>query len=64
MKVRDVVQLLEREGFRCTRRRGSHRFFRKRQKRVLVAGHDGDELPKGVLAAIRRQSGLPRDLFR
>lgn len=64
MKVRDVIRLLEQEGFRCTQRRGSHRFFRKKEKRVLVAGHEGDELSKGVLAAIRRQSGLPREVFR
>ena len=67
MTVGDVVRILEGNGFVCARRKGSHRSFRKSgggRERVTVAGKDSDELPKGTLAAIRRQSGLPRRALR
>lgn len=67
MRVRDVIRILERHGFECVRRRGSHRVFARSDggpERVTVAGKPGFTLPRGTLAAIRRQSGLPRRLFR
>ena len=68
MKVRDVIRILERNGFRSIRQRGSHRHFRGevggRTELVTVPGEDGDDVPKGTLAAIKRQSGLPGRLFR
>lgn len=68
MKVRDVIRILTVHGFKLTRQRGSHRHFAgfiKGQRRlVTVPGTDGEEILKGTLAAIRRQSGLPRGLFR
>lgn len=68
MKVRDVIRILREHGFKLTRQRGSHRhfagFYDQQRRLVTVPGTDGEELPKGTLAAIRRQSGLPRRLFR
>ncbi len=68
MRVRDVVRVLEKNGFRFVRQSGSHRRYEGmvdgRVQRVTVAGKDGDELTHGTLAAIRRQSGLPRKSFR
>ena len=68
MKVRDVIRILSEHGFELTRQRGSHRhyvgFYNGRRRLVTVPGTDGEDLPKGTLAAIRRQSGLPRRLFR
>lgn len=59
MKVRDVIEILEREGWRLDRRRGSHRQFRHpdRPGTVTVAGQLGDEVPRGTLASIWRQAG-------
>lgn len=68
MKVRDVTALLRTNGFRLVRQRGSHRRFEGtvdgESRRVTVPGKDNDEVAKGTLAAIRRQSGLSRTLFR
>ena len=67
MKVREVIRRLQKHGFKCVRQRGSHRIFRRTiggRERVTVAGKGRDELPRGTLAAIRRQSGLPRSAFR
>ena len=50
------------------RQRGSHRHFngivKGRTRMVTVPGADGDDVPKGTLGSIRRQSGLPAHLFR
>ena len=68
MKVRDVIRVLEEHGFELVRQRGDHRRFKGvsggRTRMVTVPGAVGADLPKGTLAAIRRQSGLRRGLFR
>ena len=68
MQVRQAIAVLESNGFAFDRRKGSHRQFvgmvRGERRTVTVAGKDGDEVPKGTLAAIRQQSGLSRALFR
>lgn len=68
MKVREVIRILERNGLEFTRQRGSHRHFKGivkgRTRMVTVPGADGDDVPKGTLGSIRRQSGLPAHLFR
>ena len=68
MRVKDVTALLLANGFRLVRQKGSHRRFEGtvggERRRVTVPGKDNDEVAKGTLAAIRRQSGLNRKLFR
>ena len=68
MKVREVIAVLESSGFVLDRQKGSHRHFEgmvgERRRMVTVPGKDGDEVPRGTLASIRRQSGLRRALFR
>ena len=68
MKVRDVIGVLTKNSFELVRQRGSHRQFKgtvNGQPRVVtVPGSEGDDITKGTLASIRRQSGLPRKLFR
>lgn len=62
MKVRDVIRLLEEDGWYQVRMRGSHRQFKHPAKRglVTVAGHSGDDLAIGTLGNVRRQAGLKR----
>ena len=68
MKVRDVIRILKEHRFRLDRSRGSHRHFEGvvdgERRLVTVPGKDGDEVPKGTLSSIRRQSGLSRRLYR
>ena len=68
MKVRQVVAVLESNGFVLDRTKGSHRHFEGvvggKRRLVTVAGEDGDEVRKGTLASIKRQSGLSKALFR
>jgi predicted RNA binding protein YcfA (HicA-like mRNA interferase family) len=60
MKVREVVQLLERNGWREVRTQGSHRHFRHPDRPLLVtvSGNDGKELAPGTLNAIIKKAGL------
>jgi predicted RNA binding protein YcfA (HicA-like mRNA interferase family) len=63
MKVREVIQTLEQDGWRQVAQSGSHRQFRHPTKpgRVTVAGKPGQELAPGTLGSILRQAGLPKE---
>lgn len=63
MKVRELIRILERDGWHQVSQRGSHRQFRHPVKpgRVTVAGHMGQELAPGTLGSIFRQAGLSRE---
>jgi len=60
MKVRDVIRLLEGEGWFLVETRGSHRQYKHpaRPGRVTVAGKPSDDLAPGTLNSILKQSGL------
>ena len=60
MKVREVIRLLERDGWQLVVTRGSHRQYTHPSKpgRVTVSGNMGDDVPKGTFASVRRQAGL------
>ena len=62
MKVRDVIKLVERDGWRLARTRGSHRQFVHPSKGgvVTVAGHPSQDLHPKTYATILRQAGLKR----
>ena len=60
MKVREVVQLLQRHGWKEMRSKGSHRHFKHPDRRfvITVPGNDGKELATGTLNAILKKAGL------
>ena len=62
MKVRELVRMLERDGWRLARTRGSHRQFKHAEKpgTVTVAGDSRLDVPPGTLNAILKQAGLKR----
>jgi predicted RNA binding protein YcfA (HicA-like mRNA interferase family) len=62
MKLREVIRLLEADGWRLTVTEGSHRQFKHPTKpgRVTVGGGLGEDMPKGTLASVLRQAGLKR----
>jgi predicted RNA binding protein YcfA (HicA-like mRNA interferase family) len=62
-KPQAVEKLLSRSGFIFVRSRGSHRFYRHADRRmVTVAFHPGD-IPTGTLRAIIAQVGLTVERF-
>ena len=63
-KVRDVLKMLRRDGWRLERQEGtSHRQFRHSTKKgtVAVNGHDGDTLPHWLVGSILKQAGLTKE---
>jgi predicted RNA binding protein YcfA (HicA-like mRNA interferase family) len=60
MKVREIIRLLEREGWVLVATRGSHRQYRHPLKpgRVTVAGKPSDVLAPGTLNSILKQARL------
>jgi predicted RNA binding protein YcfA (HicA-like mRNA interferase family) len=60
MKARDVIRLLEDDGWVQVSQKGSHRHFKHPTKpgKVTVPGKLSDDLPIGTLKAILRQAGM------
>lgn len=60
MKVREVIKLIEADGWRMVRQRCSHRQYHHPTKpgTVTVAGHLNADLKPGTLQSIYRQAGL------
>jgi predicted RNA binding protein YcfA (HicA-like mRNA interferase family) len=60
VKIREILQRLEKEGWVLARQKGSHRQFVHPMKpgmRVTVSGNTGLDIPKGTLNSIRKQAG-------
>ena len=60
MKVRDVIKMIEADGWYLITTKGSHRQYKHSAKpgRVTVAGHPGDDLAPGTLNSILKQAYL------
>jgi predicted RNA binding protein YcfA (HicA-like mRNA interferase family) len=60
MKVRDIIKLLERDGWYLKQTRGSHRQYKHPMKsgRMTLPGHPNDDLPPGTLNSVLKQAGL------
>jgi hypothetical protein len=60
MSVREIIKILERDGWLLDRQRGSHRQYKHATKPglVTVAGHPSDEISVGTLKSIQKQAGL------
>ncbi len=63
MKVREVIAILEDDGWYLARTTGSHRHFKHPTKRglVTVAGKMSIDVPIGTLKSIWRQAQLEDD---
>jgi predicted RNA binding protein YcfA (HicA-like mRNA interferase family) len=63
VKVREVIKLLQQDGWRHVRTKGSHRQFQHPAKpgTVTVAGKLGVDIPPGTLNSILKSSGLKKD---
>jgi predicted RNA binding protein YcfA (HicA-like mRNA interferase family) len=60
MKVREVIKLIEEDGWYLVATRGSHRQFKHPSKpgRVTIAGHSVHDLAPGTLNSILKQAQL------
>ncbi|RPJ79628.1 MAG: type II toxin-antitoxin system HicA family toxin [Alphaproteobacteria bacterium] len=60
MKVREVIKLLEADGWYLVATKGSHRQYKHPTKsgRVTIAGPNGDDLAPGTLNSVLKQAQL------
>ncbi|MEZ5726773.1 MAG: type II toxin-antitoxin system HicA family toxin [Burkholderiaceae bacterium] len=61
-KVKELIAMLEGDGWRLVRTRGSHRQFHHPSKpgTVTVSGKPSVEIPPGTLNSALRQAGLKK----
>ncbi len=60
MKTKELIKIIENDGWYLVRTRGSHRQYKHPTKRglVTVPGKLSDELAPGTLNSILKQAGL------
>jgi len=58
MKFRDLQKMIERDGWKQVRQRGSHRQYAHPTKPgiVTLAGHPNQDVPPGTLNSIKKQA--------
>jgi len=63
MKVRDVIKMIEADGWYLVATKGSHRQYKHPTKpgRVTIAGHLGHDLAAGTLNSILKQAQLKKE---
>jgi len=62
MKVRELIALIESDGWILVRTKGSHRQFQHPSKSgtVTIAGNAGTDVPPGTLNSVLKQAGLKK----
>lgn len=60
MKIRDIIRLIEKDGWYMVVTKGSHRQYKHPQKsgRVTIAGHMNDDISPGTLNSVMKQANL------
>jgi predicted RNA binding protein YcfA (HicA-like mRNA interferase family) len=60
MTVREIIRMIEADGWQWIATRGSHRQYRHPTKpgRVTVAGHPREDVAQGTQNSILKQAGL------
>jgi predicted RNA binding protein YcfA (HicA-like mRNA interferase family) len=60
VKYRDILKMIERDGWRLVSQEGSHRQFKHPVKRgrLTIAGHPSKDADRGTLNSILKQAGL------
>ncbi len=60
MKIRDIIKVIEADGWFIVTTKGSHRQYKHPVKlgRVTIAGHPNDDLAPGTLNSIYKQAKI------
>ena len=66
IKVRDMIRLIERDGWYLVEQHGSHMQYRHASKkgRVTIRGKSNHDLDSFLVDSIIRQAGLSKDEVR
>jgi predicted RNA binding protein YcfA (HicA-like mRNA interferase family) len=60
MKVRDVIKMIEKDGWYLVATKGDHRQYKHDEKsgRVTIAGHFSHDIAPGTLNSILKQADI------
>jgi predicted RNA binding protein YcfA (HicA-like mRNA interferase family) len=60
MKARDLIKLLEKDGWRIVRQSGSHKIFKHSHKKgtISIPDHGKQDIKIGTLKAILKQAEI------
>ncbi|HDQ08136.1 MAG TPA: type II toxin-antitoxin system HicA family toxin [Methanoculleus sp.] len=63
MKVREIIRMIEADGWYLVKTKGSHRQFKHPRKvgRITVPGHPNDTVAPGTLNSVFKQAGLKEE---
>ncbi len=61
-KVKELIALIEADGWRLVRQKGSHRQYHhaRRPGTVTIAGKESVDLPPATLNSVLKQAGLKK----
>ena len=64
MKIRDIIKLIEKDGWYLVTTKGSHRQYKHKIKpgRVTIAGHSAGDLAPGTLNSVLKQAQLKKEI--
>ncbi|AFZ45297.1 YcfA family protein [Halothece sp. PCC 7418] len=62
MKVKEIIRLIENDGWKLARTKGSHRQYKHPTKRGLVTipGKPNDDIAPGTENSILKQAGIKK----
>lgn len=62
MNIRDLIKLIEEDGWYLVATKGSHRQYKHASKtgRVTIAGHPADDLAPGTLNSVLKQARIAK----
>jgi predicted RNA binding protein YcfA (HicA-like mRNA interferase family) len=62
LKVKEVIRLIEKDGWVLVRTRRSHRHFHHPEKpgTVTIAGKESIDMPVGTFNSVLKQAGLKK----
>ena len=63
MKIRDIIKVIEKDGWYLVATRGSHRQYKHHLKpgRVTIAGNPGHDIAPGTLNSILKQAEIKKE---
>jgi predicted RNA binding protein YcfA (HicA-like mRNA interferase family) len=63
MKIREVIKLIEKDGWYLVRVKGDHRQYKHPSKKglVTISGHVNEDIATGTLNSMLKQVGLKEE---
>jgi len=58
MKPKELIKVLQKDGFVFVRQSGSHAIYRKSGRKIIVVPMHSKDIPLGTLKAIIKDSGI------